>query len=148
MFTNNNGNNSYDFENEQHKTETLIGHLVIVDGNMTSRGNITIDGEFKGTLVVGGKLTVGKDAKITAQISAKDAFIAGTINGNLSITEKIELSNSAKITGDVNTNVLVMEAGATLNGSCKMGTSQTISGVCAIESPNKKQDEKVDKNKK
>lgn len=114
-------NDAYDVESETGRVETLIGHQVSVQGEMKSKGNITIDGSFKGDLTVGGKLTVGKEAHLEAEVSARDAFLAGKIDGNITVENRLELSDTAEINGDVTAGILVMAAGSVLNGTCKMG---------------------------
>lgn len=136
MFTNEN----YDMDVESTRVETLIGHSVRVEGEMTSRGNITIDGEFSGTLKVGGKLTVGKDAKLDAEVTAHEAFIAGTLKGNITVEERLELSGDAEINGDVTAGTLVMEAGASLNGTCKMGKVAVSNSAKQENSHNKNEE--------
>ena len=109
------------------KVETIIGPTVRVEGTLSSNGNINIEGEFKGTLTVQSKLNVGRDAKIEAEVTAENAFIAGGIKGNLEVKDRLELSNTAKIDGDVKAGTMIMEAGASLNGRCTMGSSPNTS---------------------
>lgn len=123
MFIN---NNTYEGDHEMHRIESLIGHMVKVDGTMKSQGSITIDGEFKGVLEVGNKLTIGKDASVEAQIKAKDAFIAGSVIGDMEVSERLELSASSKINGNIKAGMIVMEAGAILNGNCQMGGGNAL----------------------
>ncbi len=132
-------NGSYDLDNENaERTDTIVAYLVKVEGDMVSQGNIRIDGEFKGTLDVGGKLTIGQDAKVEAQIKAKNVFVAGQVKGNLEVQEQLELSSTAKIDGDIKTQILIVEAGAVLNGNCNM------SGLDLKEQPTQKQEQEVD----
>lgn len=115
-------NEGLDTDPSTKKADTVIGHSVKVDGTLNSEGNILIEGEFKGTLDVVSKLTVGKDAVVEAQVTAKEAFIAGKIIGNINVSDKLELSNSAKVDGDIKAGILVIEAGAFMNGQCTMGS--------------------------
>lgn len=140
MFT----NDSYDMNSENSRVETLIGHSVKVEGEMTSQGNITIDGEFSGTLKVGGKLTVGKEATLKAEVTAQEAFFAGELEGNINVTDRLELAGSAKIQGDLIAGVLVVEAGAKINGSCKMGHNNVMNqkATSNISDENLKKDTK------
>jgi len=124
---------SYDKDRKNSTVETLIGHAVTVDGTMNSQGNITIDGNFKGTLKVGGKLTVGKEAVLTADVFAQDAFFSGELTGNITVEGRLELASTSKITGDIVAGVLVMEAGAQLNGQCKMEAVAAASPITKKE---------------
>lgn len=118
--------NMYEKEMDHGRVETLIGYGVKVEGTLESKGNITIDGFFKGTLKVGAKLTVGKDAVVEAGVEAHDIFCAGKILGNVNSVERCELSASAIIEGDISAGVLVVEAGANLKGACNVVPKKSI----------------------
>lgn len=107
-------------------TETLIGPSVHVKGDFKSQGNIQVDGQVTGTIQTSGNLRIGEQAKITANISAANAFVSGLIKGNVIISERLELSASAKIEGDVSTKILVIAEGAQLNGRCQMSGNSAM----------------------
>ena len=100
--------------------ETLIGKDTIVKGTINSKGTIRIDGQFEGDISTIGNIMVGDNAVITAQVTALNATIAGTIYGNVDISEKLELLPSAKMYGDIKVGVLIISAGATFKGACTM----------------------------
>lgn len=100
--------------------ETIIAHGVRVEGEFVSQGNVVIEGEVQGTLHAGGDLRVGEEAKITADVSAANAFIAGELHGNLRVAGRLELTSTSKIMGDVTTEVLLVAAGAKINGTIAM----------------------------
>jgi cytoskeletal protein CcmA (bactofilin family) len=54
-------------------------------------------------------------------VLAQNAEVAGHISGSVEITEVLILKPTAVIDGDIVTNKLIVESGATFNGSCKMG---------------------------
>ena len=100
--------------------ETLIGKDTMINGSVTSKGTIRIDGKFEGAISTTGNLIVGDDAIITAKVTALNATIAGTIYGNVDVSEKLELLPSAKMYGDLKVGVLTISAGAIFKGACQM----------------------------
>lgn len=116
---------------ETSGNDTVIAAGVKVEGDFTSAGNIVIEGEVLGTLRTDMDLVVGPDAKITANVTARNARIAGEVQGNLMVIERAELVATARIAGDLQAKVLVMEAGAILNGRCMMGTQTAIAPAAA-----------------
>ena len=142
----NNGNN-YEGARNDEKAETIIGPNVRVEGTLTSSGNINIDGEFKGILKVQSKLNVGREADIEAEITAENAFIAGSIKGNLDVKNKLELSSTAKINGDVKAGTMIMEAGSVMNGNCKMNGNGTNTDLKKNESNSLENDIESDEDK-
>ncbi len=103
--------------------ETVIGPTVHVEGDFKSQGNVQIEGSLTGSVSTSGNLTVGREAKIKANIQAANAFVAGYIKGNLTVSERLELTASSRVDGDITTKVLVVAEGAQLNGRCQMGVA-------------------------
>ena len=100
--------------------ETTIGPTVQVDGNFNSKGNIVIEGSFKGSLKTAKNIKVGDGAQIHANVGADNAIVAGEIKGNLKIKGALEILKTAKITGDIETKLISIENGAIVNGKCTM----------------------------
>lgn len=100
--------------------ETIIAHGVRVEGEFVSQGNVVIEGEVQGTLQTAGDLRVGEEAKITADVVAANAYIAGELRGNLQVAGRLELTATSKIIGDVTTDVIIVAAGAQVNGAITM----------------------------
>lgn len=101
--------------------ETIIGPTVHVEGDFKSQGNVQIEGSVVGTVETGGNLTVGREAHIKANVQAANAFVAGHIKGNMVVVERLELTASSRIDGDISTKILVVAEGAQVNGRCQMG---------------------------
>ena len=112
------------FKNEPHAdVDTTIGPSVHVEGDLKSQGNIHIDGSVDGSVTTSGHLTIGEQARISASVQAGNAQVAGYVKGNLTVTERLELSPTSHVEGDVSAKVLVVAEGAQLNGRCQMGAS-------------------------
>lgn len=112
-------------QSEQQKplgAETVIGPSVKVKGNFHGEGNIVIEGIFEGSVKTNNKLYIGKKAKVTASVEAKDAKIGGEIKGNIKVGGYLEITSSAKISGDIETSALSIERGAQLDGRCAMSS--------------------------
>jgi len=103
------------------EAETIIGQTVKVKGNFHGQANIIIGGLVEGSVKTNSFLLVGEKAKITASVEAKEAKIAGEINGNIYIAGYLEIKSTAKINGDITTAHLSIEKGAIFNGNCSMG---------------------------
>jgi len=103
------------------QAETIIGASVRVKGNFHGDGNIVIEGEVEGNVKTKNFLLVGKSAKISADITAKDARVGGKVSGNIKVQGYLEIESSARINGDIHAKELSIEKGAILNGHCHMG---------------------------
>lgn len=122
-------------EGSQESAETIIASSVKVEGDFSSQGNVLIEGTVEGKLHTAKDLRVGEKAKISADVSATNAVIAGEIRGNLVVAEKLELEPTARIMGDVRTKILLVAAGATVNGRIMMGAEAEAAAKKAGEAP-------------
>jgi cytoskeletal protein CcmA (bactofilin family) len=98
--------------------ETVIAAGVKVEGDFVSPGNVRIEGVVNGSVKADGNLFVTETAKIEADVKAENAMVAGEIVGNLVVADKLELSATAKINGNITARVLSVEAGAGISGNC------------------------------
>lgn len=100
--------------------ETVVGPSVTVEGDFASEGNIIVKGTVAGSVHTSRHLSVEQGAKIMANVRAGSAKIAGEVKGNMKIKEMLELTSTAKIIGDIEVKVLVIEAGALVYGKVIM----------------------------
>ncbi len=101
----------------------VIGEGTIIKGDITSSGDLRVDGIIEGTVNTKSKFVLGPNGKVTGDINAKNADISGLIVGHVNINEVLYLKSSAKINGDIDTNKLIIESGGEFNGKCIMGKS-------------------------
>ena len=99
----------------------LIGAGTIIEGDVTTNGDIRIDGTLKGVITVKGKLVVGVSGSIDGETICQNADISGSVKGKITVSELLSLKASAKLTGDITTNKIAIEPGAVFSGSCSMG---------------------------
>lgn len=111
------------------EVETIIGKNTLFKGNISGTGTIRIDGQFEGEINTKGNILIGETSKVTAQIKAMNATIAGTIYGNIDISEKLDLLSTAKIYGDLKVGVLSISEGAVFKGACEMRDNGELSVV-------------------
>jgi cytoskeletal protein CcmA (bactofilin family) len=107
--------------NSSSSSSTIIARGVTLEGNFKGDGDVVVEGCVKGSLQTGGMLTVGPEATIEAEVQVGEASVAGTIQGNITVKNRLELRSTAKVTGDVVAQVLAMEAGACLQGRLVIG---------------------------
>ncbi len=99
---------------------TIIGMGAECNGDFSASGVIRIDGTVNGNVVVTDTVIVGASGCINGNIDAKRVIIGGEIYGNLNVPEKVELTSTARLIGDIVTNGLVIDEKAIFQGSCNM----------------------------
>ena len=106
--------------------ETVVGPSVVVEGDFASEGNILVKGTVSGSVKTARLLTVENGAKILANVRAGDAVVAGEVRGSVKVNQQLELTASAKVLGDVSCQVLVVAAGALLQGKVAMKGAESF----------------------
>ncbi|OGH64788.1 MAG: hypothetical protein A2821_01390 [Candidatus Magasanikbacteria bacterium RIFCSPHIGHO2_01_FULL_41_23] len=100
--------------------ETVVGPSVVVEGDFASEGNILVKGTVSGSVKTARLLTVEPGAKIMANVKAGDAVVAGEVRGSIKVEQQLELTASARVLGDIQCQILVVAAGALLQGKVAM----------------------------
>lgn len=106
-----------------HTSINLVGTGTTIKGEITSSGDIRIDGTLIGQVRSKGKVIVGATGIVEGDIFCQNADISGKIKAKLEVTELLTLKASATITGEIITNKLSIEPGASFSGSCSMERS-------------------------
>ncbi len=104
-------------------SSTIVGKGTVMEGNIETFGNVRIEGKVIGNIKTKSKAAIGDSARIEGTILAQNAEIAGEVKGLVEVSELLVLKSTAIIHGDIVTNKMVVEAGATFNGMCKMGAT-------------------------
>lgn len=99
---------------------TILGKDCVVNGDFTVKQSARIDGEILGDVYVTGILIMGTGARIDGNIEADEAIIGGEVVGNIQAQNKVELTVTAKVIGDITTNVIVIDENAIFQGRCNM----------------------------
>lgn len=108
-----------------HSLNSLVQGTV-VEGSVKSVSDIRVDGTIKGKLICDSKVIIGPTGFVEGEIRCKNAVIEGKFEGNLEVAELLNIRESAKISGDVITNKLIVQAGAVFNVACTMGAGKKI----------------------
>jgi len=119
MFTNKEKNMAK--QNETSGVVNLIGVGTTISGDITSSGDIRVDGTLKGSINTKGKVVVGSTGVVEGDVVCQNADISGELKAKISVSELLSLKTTAKLDGDIVTNKLAIEPGATFSGSCSMG---------------------------
>ena len=91
------------------------------EGKLSFKNTVRIDGSFKGEISSENTLIVGEPGVVEATIHSRHVIISGEVSGDIVASERLVLHKTAHVTGDVKTPKLVVEDGAELEGSIRMG---------------------------
>jgi cytoskeletal protein CcmA (bactofilin family) len=96
---------------------SFIGETMVIKADITSEEDIIIEGKVKGNIKVSKTLTIGKSGKVKADIKAAVVRIIGEAKGNITASDKVEILSLGRYTGNIQSQKLVVEDGAILNGN-------------------------------
>ncbi len=82
--------------------------------------NLQINGRFEGTLDTKGNLSIGEKAHVKATIHGESIVIAGTVEGQVTATSRVEMLSTARLNGKVTGPRVIMHDGAVLHGQVEM----------------------------
>lgn len=96
---------------------SIISADLIVSGNLTSTGDLQIDGRVDGDVRSAG-LVIGDKAVIHGEILADDVTIRGRVQGGIR-ARKVLLCSTSHVEGDILHEAFSVEAGAFFEGNCR-----------------------------
>jgi len=120
MFTNKEDRKMAD---EISNSSNIVGKGTTVEGNIETHGNIRVEGRVIGNIKTKSKIALGQSCHVEGNVVAQNAEIAGEVSGTVEISDVLILRPTAVINGDILTNKLIVESGASFNGGCKMGVT-------------------------
>lgn len=103
------------------KSSNSLVQGTYVEGKITTESDFRIDGKLVGDLRCKGKLIIGPSGIIEGNIECQNAMIQGTFSGTLVVHELLQVMESARIEGEVDTTKLIVQAGSSFNVTCVMG---------------------------
>ncbi len=107
-------------KSKSHNVDTLIAEGTSIKGDLTFEGALFVDGviegDIHGTNHEQSVLSVGVHGRIEGNIEAPYVIIFGQVDGDVRVSQKVELKPGAKVNGDLYYKVMEMNAGATVNG--------------------------------
>lgn len=94
-----------------------FGRSIFVKGEVTGSEDLTVDGQVEGRITLPDHvLTVGPNATICADITAKVVTIFGTVLGSVTAHDRIDVRRSGSVEGNVTCARLTVQDGAILSG--------------------------------
>lgn len=98
-----------------------ISRGTVLEGKITTKGDIRVEGKVIGNITCDAKLVIGDHGVVEGHIDARNAYIAGEVKGTVVVRELLQLQEKGRIEGDIYTQKLSVQVGATFTGSCRMG---------------------------
>lgn len=105
---------------ESISCHTVIGSGTMIEGVISSKENVGIEGVFKGKILSEGCVIIGETGKVEADIKADTVFMSGEVHGNIVAKTKLEITSHGKLRGNIKTRSLIIAEGVLFEGNCQM----------------------------
>jgi cytoskeletal protein CcmA (bactofilin family) len=96
---------------------TLIGTSIVIKGELSCGEDLYIDGQVEGTIdPKGNSLTIGPNGRVKANVNASAVVVQGKLDGSIQASDRVDLKQSAVVTGDIATQRISIDEGAYFKG--------------------------------
>jgi cytoskeletal protein CcmA (bactofilin family) len=115
---------------------TLIGTSIVIKGELSCGENLYIDGQVEGTIdPKGNRLTIGPHGRVKANVNASAVVVQGKLEGSIQASDRVDLKQSAVVTGDIATQRISIDDGAYFKGSVNIRRSRPWRKWCVRPPP-------------
>ena len=105
---------------KRNQINAFLGADTDFDGKLSFKGSVRIDGRFKGEILTDGTLIVGETASLESNIRVSQIIISVEVRGNITASDRIEISSPGKVYGNIETPTLLIAEGVVFEGNCSM----------------------------
>jgi len=105
---------------EDSDFDTILSADIDFTGTLNFEKPFLIRGKVSGEINATGLLVVDENAVVNANIHALRVLIRGQVKGDVTAVEKVEVTLSGRLAGNVTAPEIYMETGCVFNGRCTM----------------------------
>src|SRR5215471_10652003 len=117
---------------------TLIGKSIVIKGEISCSEELYVDGQVEGVIdPKGNRLTVGPRGRVKANVNASAVVVQGKLDGNVQASDRVDLKQSAVVTGDIAAQRISIDEGAYFKGRVNIqrdAPKKEVSGLTASSS--------------
>ncbi len=115
---------------------SMIGKSIVIKGEIASSDPLYIDGCVEGLInAPAHRVTIGREGKVRADISAREVVIMGEVCGNLIGGDRVEIRSDGSLMGDLTAHRICIEDGAFLKGAIDVLQLSETDNAGAPEEP-------------
>ena len=118
-------------------TVSRISAGTVIKGEIVSPNDIRIDGLFEGKVISKSRVVIGESANVKGDIICENIDLWGKVEGNLYVKDTLALKEGSNINGNLHIRRLLVELGATFNGTCKTITEAEFDKITGVAAPAK-----------
>jgi cytoskeletal protein CcmA (bactofilin family) len=117
------------------RLRAMIGPTIKIKGDITGDENLTIEGSVEGNVELGAhEVCIGQSGRVNANVTAKTIKIEGEVKGDITGNEKVVVSKSGNVRGNIIAPRVTLEDGAKFKGSIDMDPGESSASVSTLSS--------------
>jgi cytoskeletal protein CcmA (bactofilin family) len=98
-----------------------LTRLLVVKGEITGKDDLFVDGEVHGKIRLdGGKLTIGPDGRVTAEVEAREVVVRGEVRGNIKGHDRVQIAATGRVSGEIVARSISIEEGAEVHAKVNL----------------------------
>lgn len=99
---------------------TIIGKDAVIKGELASETDMLIEGRVEGKIHGKHRVVIGESGNVKAEIHASVVSVRGEVHGDCDASQKVEITSTGKVFGNISAEAIVVAEGATFRGASKM----------------------------
>ena len=104
---------------------TYIAPTTKIVGKLSGKGAYIFFGTIEGDCDIEGPLTLAEGGRWQGTLKATDVIVSGTVEGNVIASQRIEVSSTARISGNLSGHSIAVAEGAVIEGEIKVASGQS-----------------------
>ena len=110
---------------EDEDFDTILSEDIDFSGTLNFEKSFLIKGKLSGEIIARGVLVIDEKAVVEADIKATRVVVRGLVKGDIIAADKVEVSVTGKLTGNITAPEIYMETGCVFNGRCTMAEKKS-----------------------
>jgi cytoskeletal protein CcmA (bactofilin family) len=117
------------------RSNAMIGPSIVIKGTVSGDEDLLVQGKVEGSIELrDNEVSVGQSGQVTADVSAKTVKIDGEVTGDISGGEKVVISKSGRVRGNIVAPRVTLEDGAIFKGSIDMDPGDSAASTVSLAS--------------
>jgi cytoskeletal protein CcmA (bactofilin family) len=104
---------------------TFIAPAAKLTGRLVGKGAFVFCGQMEGECDIDGPITLAEGSRWSGTLRATDVVVAGKVEGDVIAAQRIEVAQTAHITGSLAGSSIAVAEGAVIEGDIKVTTGDS-----------------------
>ena len=101
-------------------SDTIISKGITIDGEISGTEPVSIEGTVKGKIALQAADTIEQGGVVEANVETTEIHISGNMTGNVQASDRVEITDSGRVVGDISSPRISIADGAGFKGNIDM----------------------------